>query len=229
VPHDNEVTCSDGVGANVTKVSNPIAGGGFAIRHYAELNGPAEGARAQVGIWFNDHDDFHNAMTSGNQVYIAQELYFPSQIVGQGNYPWLSIMDIHTMHISNSNRTHTNPGFIITPNWEGPPGPMYLTVSWGNGQQGDVVANAPMPVGEWFDLEFSYRWTTSNNSTFQVWINGALVITQNNVQTANANQNRAELYMKLYGDDNSGSPGWSPDRTVIYRRNVRGSYSPLTH
>ncbi len=230
-PHDNRVSCSDANGVNASKVANPIAGGGFAIRQYGELNGPGEGARSEPGIHTQDFPVWEAATTSGTQFYLAQELYFPSDIVGTGEYPWLSIMDFHSVNVIGQNRYHTNPGFFIQNELDNPPGNMYIGVAWANNNSGGVFSQ-PLPVGEWFDLEVSYRWTTSKNSTLQAWINGTLVYTENNVQTANSSQSVLEWYSKLYGDDNddSGPDGnWAQDPTIFYRRNIRASFSPLTH
>ena len=81
------VACSDANGANISRVADPLGGGGFALRHYARVGdtgGPEGGARSQVGIWFNDNPEWQAAATSGNKIYIAQELYIPTEMAGTG-------------------------------------------------------------------------------------------------------------------------------------------------
>jgi hypothetical protein len=233
-PIDNRVTCSDGNNVNASKVANPIAGGGWAIRQYGLLNGGNEGARSEPGIHTQDWPVWESSTTSGTQFYMAQEMYFPEAIVGTGNYPWLSIMDFHSVRRNDGqNRYHTNPGFFIVPEGENPPGgdPMYIDVGWANNNSGGRFSQ-PLPVGEWFDLEVSYIWTDQFDGTIQAWINGALVYTENNVKTHKSDQQVIEFYAKLYGDDNDdeGPDGnWDPDPTIYYRRNLRASFEPMTH
>jgi len=226
-PIGTAVTCSDANGANVSKVPDPLGGPGYAIRHYAVVEDAAGSTRAQVGVWWPYSDDFNNAMTSGQQVYFSEELYFPEEIVGTGEYPWLNILDIHSIDYGGGNRTANRPAFMIMADFRDPPGPMYLGLDWMHDTP--VQASAPFPVGRWFTWEFSYRWTKQPDATMQVWIDGELVLTQHNVQTADASNDRVEFYLKAYTGRNGPSGHWSPDPIVYYRRNARWASSPLTH
>ena len=105
---------------------------------------------------------------------------------------------------------------------------MYLLVAWGiqDGQNPEGISSIPMPVGEWFDLEFSWQWTSAFDSTLEVWINGVLAIELDGVRTHGAGQTKVELYANLYGSPNGGT--WSPSPATMYRRNIRASKSRIT-
>jgi hypothetical protein len=207
-----------------------VVGGGKVIRHYGDFD-VAAGIRSQIGIWFNDttnNADWHAASSSGDQIYIAQEIYLPVSIGGSG-YCWLDIGGIQVTNNSGDNRYHTNPGLHVVGDGFGGGGANHLRLDWGNNPAGndEVESATPFPTAEWFDLEYSWRWSTSTNVTLQAWLNGALIITITGAQTVSSSQTRAELYMNLYGEDNGGS--CSPRQMTMYRRNVRVSDSPLTH
>ena len=220
-----EVACSDANGANVTRVPDPLGGRGFALRHFARVGdtgGSEGGARSQIGLWFNDNPEWQAAATSGDKIYIAQELYIPTEMVGTGNYPWLDIMGIQVTNNSGDNRWHTNPGLHIASDWYEAPGRMYLSIDWGSqsGQNPDVMTSIPLPVGEWFDLEFSWQWTAAFDSTMEVWINGTLAATLKGVRTHTSGQTKVELYGNLYGSPNGGNWPQSDDHVPTQHTSV---------
>ena len=169
---------------------------------------------------------------SGNEIYIAQEIYLPVAIRGTGQYPWTDICGIQVTDNDGNNRWQTNPGFHIATGWYGAPGDNYLVVEWGS-QAGDqrqrdeldtlagrgvvrrrnIAGDGQLPV-------------IRTGATIQAWINGQLVLTITGAITADATQTRAELYMNLYGDDSGGT--LLPRSALLYRRNIRASYSRIT-
>ena len=156
-PIDHDVVPNDANGSNLTVVANPLGGGGSAIRHFLNYDVAGSG-RSQIGIWFNDtvnNAAWHAAASSGNEIYIAQEIYLPVAIRGTGQYPWTDICGIQVTDNDGNNRWQTNPGFHIATGWYGAPGDNYLVVEWGS--QADVnesaMSSIPLPVGEWFDVE----------------------------------------------------------------------------
>ena len=217
-PIDTGTDCADGNGANLHRVDNPD-GGGYAMRHFGELG--RDGSRAQLGIWSFRNSAFGDLVTSGQPVYVAQEWYFPKAISAGGDpYPWLSLWDWHSTGAGGSPRWHTAPGLMLEQD-----GSMRVFWAWGgdlqqiNGESNQASA-VSLPVGEWFDIEMKYEWTTSKNATISLWINGELALEQSGVQTAQPVHENVEIYIKLYGADNGRTP-WSPDPAVKYTRNVR--------
>ena len=144
------------------------------------------------------------------------------------DWPWLDIGGIQVTNNSGDNRWHTNPGLHIASDWYGAPGRMYLSIDWGSqsGQNPDVITSIPLPVGEWFDLEFSWQWTSAFDSTMEVWINGTLAATLDSVRTHRTGQSKVELYGNLYGSPNGGK--WAPNPMTMYRRNIRASKLRIT-
>jgi len=185
------------------------------MRHYGELVGSA---RAQLGIWSFRNSAFGDLVTSGQPVYMAQEWYFPEAISAGGDvYPWLNLWDWHSTD-GGTHRYSTAPGLMLDED-----GSMRVYWSWG----GDLYringisekSTLSLPVGEWFDIEMKYQWT-SGTTTVSLWINGELALEQSGVQTAQADHTNVETYIKLYGDDAGRTP-WSPNPIVKYTRNVR--------
>ena len=54
------------------------------------------------------------------------------------------------------------------------------------------LSTIPFPVGEWFDIEMYYQWTTGT-VTLYLWINGELALEQSGVQTRAASHGNYEL------------------------------------
>ena len=217
-PIDTPIEASDANGANLTRVPDPLGGGGYAVRHYGTL-GP-DGTRAQLAIWSFRNTAFEDLVTSGQPVYVAQEWYFPETLSAGGNdYPWLSLWDWHSTGPEGSARWHTAPGLMLATD-----GSMRIEFNWGgdsqeiNGSESGQ-SSIGLPVGEWFDIEMKYQWTPGR-TTLSVWINGQLALEQSGVQTASSQHTNVETYIKLYGADSGRTP-WSPDPTIKYTRNVR--------
>jgi hypothetical protein len=101
---------------------------------------------------------------------------------------------------------------------------MKIEMVWGgeaqdiNGESGGQ-SSFGLPVGEWFDIEMSYQWTT-DATTISVWVNGELALEQSGVQTRLPQHVNVEAYGKFYGSDQGRTP-WSPSPSLKYTRNVR--------
>ena len=70
-PNDQEITPSDANGVNISKVPDPLGGGGYAVRQYATFD--TRGSRSEAGIWSFSDSVFSDLVTSGQSVYMAQE------------------------------------------------------------------------------------------------------------------------------------------------------------
>jgi len=213
-PIDNVVTPRDGNGANLSRVPDPLGGPGYAIREYG--NFAQGGARSELGLWSFNQPEFSALVLSGAPVYVAQEWYFPKAIdAGGDDWPWLNLWDWHS--VSSSDRWHTDPGLMLAKD-----GSMRVRWEWGgdppNVESG--YSSIGFPVGEWFDIEMKYQWSSNKDVTLKLWVNGVLVLKEANVQTAAASHDNVEMYIKWYGDDQGHTP-WSPTPTVKYVRNVR--------
>ena len=220
-PIGTNVTPGDSNGANVSRVTDPLGGSGYAIRQYGVFD--TGGARSQLALWSFRHEAFRDLALSGEPVYVAQEVYFPERIdADDSGWAWLSLLDWHTT-LDGANRWHTSPGIMLKQD-----GTMRFQFAWGGGAAGEV--NGPvsewstlgMPVGEWFDIEMRWQFATDQTATISVWINGELALEQVGVATAGEGHDVVEFYVKLYGSDQGRTP-WSPVGITKYVRNVRVS------
>ena len=205
---------SDAAGANLSRVANPLAGGGFALRHFATFDGG--GSRSQAGIYGFANDVFSRQAKSNEGIWIAQEWFFPQAITAGGDIvPWINLWDWHSTN-NGGDRWHTCPGLMLAED-----GSMRVKWEWGTSPNPDTgLSSVALPVGQWVDVEMHYKWTTSKNVTLSLWINGALALEQSGVQTANFGHNTVDTYSKFYGSSNGGH-AWSPPPSVRYTRNVR--------
>jgi len=213
-PIDNPVAPKDSNGVNLSRVPDPLGGGGYAVREYATFDG--SGSRAETGIWSFSDPAFGELATSGQPVYMAQEWYFPEVLSAGGHYsPWIALWDWHSTGPDGNNRWHTAPGLVLAAD-----GSMKFEFGWGNGINGaSGHSTVGLPVGEWFDIEMRYQWT-AGTTTLSVWINGELVLEQSGVRTRASNHTRVEVYGKFYGSTEGGA-AWSPTPSIKYTRNVR--------
>jgi len=184
------------------------------------------GGRAQVGYWFNETGALEQALTSGNQVYVAFDIYFPTDIILSGNYPWFSLGDFHVTDNNGNNRNHTYPGFFLSSTSRGGFPSMRIVTSFADEHVPDGVTSV-VSSGQWHTMEWSWRWSAGFDVTIQVWIDGVLESTVNNARTVPNGQTNAELYMKAYGMFAGGTI--TPQPVIFYRKNVRVSTSPITH
>jgi hypothetical protein len=217
-PIGNIVEADDANGANLSRVSDPDGGPGYALRQYGVFD--ENGARSQLGIWSFAQDEFRDLALSGEPVYVAQEWYFPETIEAGGDpWPWLSLLDWHTT-ADGGTRWATCPGMMLNED-----GSMRFHFAWGcpagevNGSTSDW-SSIGMPVGQWLDVEMRWQFATGPTATVSVWINGELALEQVGVQTAPPQHSVVEFYIKLYGSDQGHTP-WSPRGTTKYVRNVR--------
>ena len=211
-PIDVAVQPGDGNGANLSRVPDPAGGGGYAIRHYGRFD--QGGARAQLALWSGPLDEI---ATSGQELYVAQEWYFPDELYTD-SWGWLSLWDFHSTGPGwGENRWHTSPAIMLATD-----GSMRIELAWGgtaadiNGWSGGTSSKG-LPVGEWFDIEMRYQWT-EDTTTITVWVNGELFLQQSGVQTKASGHRYVEMYTKLYGQSDTS---WSPNPAVKYTRNVR--------
>lgn len=231
-PIDTPVAGSDAT-ADATKVADPGGGGGSAIRMISNHNDAPGigGARVQLGVWSfgTGNEAFEAHALSGAKTFYSYECYIPgpSRISAIGNtIPWLSFGDIHTVQ-DGGNRFDTQPGIFVVEAGTG-----QLKLEWHYAGMPDSADSDPaflMPLDQWFSLEWEWSFTTSADSTFRLYLDGDLLIEQTGMRTADPGMNQVELYVKQYGDDQSGSGGnpWSPDPTIRYVRNVRISDGQL--
>jgi hypothetical protein len=208
---------SDANGVNLSRVANPLAGGGFALRHYATFDDG--GSRSQAGIYSFANDAFAAQAKSAAGIWVAQEWYFPAGITAQGDArAWMNLWDWHSTDSGGGNRWHTSPGLMLAED-----GSMRVKWEWGgpasavNTDTG--LSSVALPVGRWFDVEMHYQWS-AGNTTLSLWIDGVLALEQSGAQTRAASHSNVETYMKFYGSQNGGTP-WSPMQSVRYTRNVR--------
>jgi hypothetical protein len=211
-PIDVLVPPSDSNGANLSRVLDPLGGGGYAMRHYGRFD--QGGARSQLSLWSGPLADL---ATGGQAVYVAQEWYFPEPLYTD-SWGWLSLWDWHSTGPGwGDNRWHTSPAIMLVTD-----GSMRIELVWGgtageiNGQSGGVSSQG-LPVGEWFDIEMRYQWT-AGTTTITVWVNGERFLQQSGVQTRVSGHQYVEMYTKFYGASDST---WSPAPSVKYTRNVR--------
>lgn len=218
-PQNQPVPPSDANGCNLSRVPDPLGGGGYALRQYGVLD--EAGARSELGLWSFLDDEFGDLALSGAPVYVAQEWYFPETIEAGGNTAsFLSLLDWHSVGGNGGNRWHTCPGMMLNED-----GSMRFHFAWGCDawQYNDSEtpwSNIAMPVGEWFDIEMRWQFATEPTGTVSMWINGELALEQVGVVTASPGHSVVEFYIKLYGSSPS-YPRWSPSGATKYVRNVR--------
>jgi hypothetical protein len=212
-PIDVTVAPSDANGANLSRVPDPLGGGGYAMRHYGMFD--RQGARSQLGLW-GGHGAFGDLARSGQPVYVAQEWYFP-EALSSDSWGWLALWDWHSTGPSwGENRWCAAPSVMLLSD-----GSMRAELKWGgdaanaNGEVG-ARSSVGLPVGEWFDIEMRYQWTEA--TTISVWVNGELFLEQSGVQTRASVHKFVETYTKFYGESNTA---WSPTPSIKYTRNVR--------
>jgi hypothetical protein len=104
-------------------------------------------------------------------------------------------------------------------------GSMRVKWSWHERNPETAWSDVALPVGEWFDIEMHYVWTTGasacgEGATVSLWVNGELTLEQSGVVTKDASHDSVETYQKFYGSANSGNT-WTPTPSVKYVRNVR--------
>ena len=217
-PIGNVVEGADSNGANLSRVADPAAGGGFALRHFATFDD--DGSRSQAGIWSFRNSTFADVATSVGGVYVAQEWYFPEALsAGGDDFPWLNLWDWHSTGPGGADRWDTSPGLMLAED-----GSMRVKWEWGptwdiNPVSGD--SSVAMPVAEWFDIEMYYLWT-ADGATLRLWINGELALSVSGAQTRLPSHTNVEMYTKFYGSSN-GRTAWSPTPSIRYTRNVRVS------
>jgi hypothetical protein len=216
-PIGTTVVPDDANGANLSRVPDPLSGAGFALRHFATFD--TGGSRSQAGIYSFANAAFDAQAKSPEGVWVAQEWYFPEAIgAADDPVPWINLWDWHSTDAGGGNRWHTSPGLMLTED-----GSMRVRWEWGGPANAINPTSADstiaLPVGEWFDIEMHYVWTTGT-TTLSLWINGALALEQTGVQTRTDSHETVETYMKFYGSTQGGTP-WSPTPSVRYTRNVR--------
>jgi len=198
---------------NLTRVPNPI-GPGFALKHVATFDNNG-GSRSQACIYSFANPTFEKQVKSQEGIWVAQEWYFPAPL-SAGNQldsnPWMNLWDFHS--VGAGERWHTQPGLQLAED-----GSMRVKWSWSAQNQDTDWSQIDLPVGEWFDVEMHYVWSSSG-TTISLWINGDLALEQHGVITKGATHNSVEMYSKFYGSANGG-PSWSPSPSVKYMRNVR--------
>jgi hypothetical protein len=223
-PIGTTVAPSDANGANLSRVADPLGGGGYALRLYGNLD--SNGARAEADVLSFVNSIFNSQAKSPEGIWVAQQWYFPQALsAGSDDYPWINLWDWHSTNASD--RWHTSPA--IMPEKDGT---MQFRLVWGGGSAAynntSGVSSIALPVGQWFDVEMHYAWTSTNSATISVWINGALAIEQTNCRTRDAAHTNVEMNaIKLYGTDQGHTP-WTPNPVVMYRRNIRFAASKIT-
>jgi hypothetical protein len=158
-PIDVTVEPSDGNGANLSRVPDPLGGQGYAMRPYGRFD--QGGARSQLALWGGAFGDL---AASGQTVYVAQEWYFP-EALHSDSWGWLALWDWHSTGPGwGENRWHAAPSLNLLSD-----GSMRVELAWGgttadiNGWSGDVSSKG-LPVGEWFDIEMRYQWTAGTTT-----------------------------------------------------------------
>jgi len=198
---------------NLTRVPNPI-GPGFALKHVATFDNNG-GSRSQACIYSFANPTFEKQVKSPEGIWIAQEWYFPAPL-SAGNQldsnPWMNLWDFHS--VGAGERWHTQPGLQLAED-----GSMRVKWSWSAENPETGWSQIDLPVGEWFDVEMHYVWSSSG-TTVSLWINGDLALEQHGVITKGSTHNSVETYSKFYGSANGG-PSWSPSPSVKYMRNYR--------
>jgi hypothetical protein len=216
IEHPIGTAVSGNSDVNLVRAPSPD-GNGYALKHTATF--ADGGSRSQAGIYSFANETFNQLAKSDSGVYIAQEWYFP-QAMSAGNQvdtaPWVNLWDWHSVGPNGSDRWDTQPGLMLAED-----GSMRVKWSWRQANQETAWSEIELPVGEWFDVEMHYVWT-SEGATVSFWINGELALEQHGVKTKGGSHTTIETYMKFYGSANSG-PAWTPTPATKYTRNVRMS------
>jgi len=207
---------------DLERVNDPKGGSGLALKHTATFDNNG-GSRSQAGIYSFANSVFDQEVRSSDGVYIAAEWYFPEAITahsGLDSNPWVNLWDFHS--VGSGERWDTQPGIMLAED-----GSMRVKFNWRAENQDTPWSEISLPVGQWFDVEMHYVWSSSC-ATISFWVNGELVLEQQGVKTKGSNHTSVETYMKFYGSANSGND-WTPKPSVKYMRNVRISGSRITH
>jgi Polysaccharide lyase len=223
-PIGQSVNGSDEV--DLYRVPDPLGGPGYALKHVATFDNNG-GSRSQAGIYSFANQSFDSLVKSTGGVYIAVEWLFPEPITahsGRDSNPWINLWDFHS--VSNSERWHTQPGLMLAED-----GSMRVKWSWTAENPETDWSTIALPVGEWFDIEMHYVWSSGGGecgggATVSLWINGELALEQRNVVTKGQGHDSVETYQKFYGSANNGTD-WTPTPSVKYMRNVRMSASRI--
>ena len=214
-PIGSAVAPSDTNGANLSRVSDPAGGSGYALRHFGTFD--SGGSRSQAGIYGFANAVFGAQAKSAEGIYMAQEWYFPTTIGAGGDaWPWINLWDWHSTDTGGGNRWHTRPGLMLVED-----GSMRVRWEWGGASPNASSADSSvaLPVGKWFDVEMYYQWSTSG-TTLKLWVDGVLALSQSGVTTRAASHANVETYVKFYGSDQGKTP-WAPTPSIRYTRNVR--------
>jgi hypothetical protein len=217
-PIGQSVDGSDEV--DLVRVDNPDGGSGFALKHTATFDNQG-GSRSQAGIYSFANATFDQLIRSSSGVYIAAEWFFPEKITARDNLdgvPWVNLWDFHS--VGSGERWDTQPGLMLAED-----GSMKVKWNWRAENPDTAWSEVSLPVGEWFDVEMHYVWSSSC-ATLSFWVNGELVLEQQGVKTRGSNHSSVETYMKFYGSANGGND-WDPEPSVKYMRNVRMSASRI--
>ena len=192
---------------------------GLALKHVATFDN--SGSRSQAGIYSFANATFDQLVRSAQGVYIAAEWYFPEVVTahsGKDSNPWVNLWDFHS--VGSGGRWDTQPGLMLAED-----GSMKVKFNWRSDNPDSPWSEVPLPVGQWFDVEMHYVWS-STCATVSLWLNGELILEQQGVKTKGEGHSSVETYMKFYGSANSGTP-WDPRPSVKYMRNVRMSGSRI--
>lgn len=211
-PIGQSVDGSDEV--DLVRVPDPDGSGGLALKHIASFDNSG-GSRSQAGIYSFANAAFDRQVRSPEGVWIAAEWYFPKPITAHDNRdsaPWVNLWDFHS--VGPGERWDTQPGLMLAED-----GSMAIRWTWHAENQDTDWSPVTLPVGEWFDVEMHYVWSSSCG-TVTLWINGQLALQQQGVKTKGNGHDSVETYMKFYGSGNGG-PDWTPLPSVKYMRNVR--------
>jgi len=183
--------------------------------------------------------------SAGDPVWFYAEYYYPHPIVGNG---WLGTWGAA---ISNPNppydRLQTNPGLNFATAGGTDNGTFSgnnrVLFAWNSlrGVRSNFSAMAAippgsanyvgLPVGQWFEMEFMYvrsGWNVADGA-MQLWIDGELVIDEQNVITygtnffdtgaPQTNYTNFEALWNWYGSPSDGS--WNPQSPRHYTRNAQ--------
>lgn len=196
------------------RVDDPLGGSGLALKHIATFDNNG-GSRSQAGIYSFANATFDKQVRSPEGVWIAAEWYFPEAIdahAGRDSREWVNLWDFHS--VGPGERWDTQPGLMLAED-----GSMRFKWTWHAENQDTDWSEIALPVGEWFDVEMHYVWSSSC-ATVSFWVNGQLALEQQGVKTRGQNHDSVETYMKFYGSANGGNT-WTPTPSVKYMRNVR--------
>lgn len=209
-PIDNAIVGSDARGGNLSRVTDPAGGAGYAMRHLCAFD--QAGCRSEIGIWSFENAVFSAQAKSAAGVWVAMEWYFPAVVRAASGGGWLNLWDWHSLDTNGGNRWHTSPGLMLAED-----GSMKVRWEWGGDAQ-NVNTETPfttmaLPVGRWVDVEMHYVWTTTR-TRLELWVDGQLALTTDGV-TRRTSAGVVEMYSKWYGSN------WTPSPAVRYTRNVR--------